>query len=74
MSGINEVIAEMQLEDKQREMFLEHLINRLILVIEMQHKYSTLTEVERTVIINACNDAGEYKSKYAIKLLELLDK
>lgn len=74
MSGINDIIEETQREERQREIYLEHLINRLILVIEMQHKYGKLHEVERNAIIEACNATDVFKSKYAIKLLELLDK
>ena len=74
MSGIKEVIEQMQEDERKREMYLEHLINRLIIVIEIQKKYNTLTDLERTVIIEACEAGGIHKSKYAIKLLEILNK
>lgn len=74
MSKINEIIAETQFEERQREVFLDHLINRLILIIDFQQQCNTLTEVERNAIIDACNATDKYKSKYAIELLELLNK
>ena len=74
MSGIKEVIEQMQEDERKREIYLEHLINRLILVIEFQKIGGTLTEIERTAIIEACEVGGIHKSKYAIKLLEILNK
>ena len=74
MSKINEIIAENQEEERQREIYLDYLIKRLITVVKLQHKYGTLLEVERVAIIEACNEGGKYKSKYAIELLELLNK
>lgn len=72
--SIWEVVAETQEEERHREIYLDYLIKRLILVVKLQHKYGKLLEDERVAIIEACNEGGKYKSKYAIELLELLNK
>ena len=74
MSGIKEIIEQEQREERKREIYLEHLINTLVTVIGCKAEYGQLSQIEKDVIIQACNEGGRLKSKYAIKLLELLNK
>lgn len=74
MRGINEVIAEMQFEEKKHELYKDYLFSVLVKLIAIRHEKQVLSSAEKEIIIDACNEAGKHKSEYAIKLLELLDK